>query len=351
MTVLEARHVAAGSSGLSVGIVETQYLEPLDIQLRVRAMAFFRELEREHGLDLVRNGYLRLGHDEADSEAFERSAQAQRDLGVADARVLEREQVAQLVPDLCIDDVSTGLWGPSDGYLDGHLYCGLLAELAQAAGARLLVRAPLLGAEPLAGGLTRLSTPVGTIECEAIVNAAGPWAGRVAKVLGRELATVPQRAQACVVRLPRELPYTMPSVMDYKPGSGAPGLYFRHERPGRLIAGLHSEEIVGEEADPDGYERAVDADFLEDLARALSRCLPGLSDATLSDGWAGLYPVSATGGPVVGPLEGDGARVIAAAGAGGSGIQLSPVLGELAADWVLEQPLAIPGASRLSPER
>jgi glycine/D-amino acid oxidase-like deaminating enzyme len=349
VTVLESRHVAAGSSGLSVGIVETQYLQPLDIELRVRAMGAFRELEREHGLRLVRNGYLRLGHDERDREAFERSARAQRELGVADAQVLEREQLARLVPDLRVQDVCAGLWGPSDGYLDGHLYCGLLAELARAAGARVLAPAALLGAEPLPGARTRLATSAGALECEAIVIAAGAWAGRVASVLGRELRIVPQRAQACVVGLPRELPYTMPSVMDYTPGSGAPGLYFRHERAGRLIAGLHSEEALDEGVDLDRWERAADADFLEALARALCERLPGLSDATLSGGWAGLYPVSAAGGPLVGPLEGDGARVIAAAGAGGSGIQLSPALGELAADWVLERPLAIPAARGLAP--
>ncbi len=86
VTVIDARHVAAGSSGLSVGIVETQYLERLDIELRVRAMHTFARLEREHGLRIVHNGYLRLGHDDASRMAFERSVEIQRELGVLDAR-------------------------------------------------------------------------------------------------------------------------------------------------------------------------------------------------------------------------------------------------------------------------
>jgi sarcosine oxidase subunit beta len=130
VTVIEARHVAAGSSGLSVGIVETQYLDSLDIELRARSMRSFERLEREHGLRVVRNGYLRLGHSAEARAAFERSVEIQHELGVLDASVLDSEQVGRLVPDMRVDDVQAGLFGPSDGFIDGHLYCGLLAELA-----------------------------------------------------------------------------------------------------------------------------------------------------------------------------------------------------------------------------
>ncbi len=349
VTVIEARHVAAGSSGLSVGIVETQYLDPLDIELRVRSMRVFERLEREFGLRVVRNGYLRLGHGAEAQTAFARSVEIQRELGVRAAHVLDREQVGGLVPDMRVDDVRAGLWGSSDGYVDGHLYCGLLAELAVAAGVEIRLGCELLGAEAGDGGGLRLSTSGGVFDCDVAVDAAGPWAGRVGRLLGCELGLAPQRHQACLVRLPRELSYVMPSVMDYTPGSGERGLYFRDEGPGRLIAGLHGEEASGEPADPDSFARGVDEEFEEALARKLASRLPGLVDATLAGGWAGLYPVSVAGGPLVGPLSGD-APVIVAGGAGGSGIQLSPVLGELVADWVLHgEPRVVTGARELAP--
>jgi sarcosine oxidase subunit beta len=349
VSLLDARHVAAGSSGLSVGIVETQYLERLDIELRVRAMETFGWLEREHGLRVVRNGYLRLGHDSSSCVAFERSVEIQRELGVEDAEVLDRGAVARLVPEMRTDDVRAGLFGRNDGFVDGHLYCGLLAELAVASGVRLLLATELRGAESLAGGGLRLETSGSELECDLAVDAAGAWAGRVAALLGCELSLSPQRHQACVVHLPHELGYAMPSVMDYTPGSGKRGLYFRHEGPGRLIAGLHGEEASALGADPGSYSRGVDSEFLEELARRLSSRLPALADATLAGGWAGLYPVSTTGRPIVGPALG-GVPVIVAGGAGGSGIQLSPAIGELVADWVLHgEPRALPAARRLAP--
>ncbi|HEY5192371.1 MAG TPA: FAD-binding oxidoreductase [Solirubrobacteraceae bacterium] len=347
--VIEAKHVAAGSSGLSVGIVETQYLDRLDIELRVRAMRVFEWLEHEHGLRVVRNGYLRLGHDATSWTEFERSVEIQRELGVREAKVLDRGEIARLVPDMRTDDVQAGLFGRGDGFVDGHLYCGLLAELAVGAGARLLTATELRGAEQLAGGGLRLMTSAGELECDLAVNAAGPWAGMVAALLGCELDLAPQRHQASLMHLRHELSYTMPSVMDYTPGSGEHGLYFRHEGRGRLIAGLHGEEASALSADPDSYVRQADEEFLEELAGKLSSRLPGLADAALAGGWAGLYPVSPTGRPIVGPMAG-GAPVIVAAGAGGSGIQLSPVMGELVADWVLhDEPRAVAAARLLAP--
>ncbi|HXC23288.1 MAG TPA: FAD-binding oxidoreductase [Solirubrobacteraceae bacterium] len=349
VTVIEARHVAAGSSGLSVGIIETQYLDRLDIELRVRAMRAFEWLEREHGLTVVRNGYLRLGHDSASCVAFERSVQIQRELGVRCAEVLDRAEIERLVPDMRTDDLQAGLLGRGDGFLDGHLYCGLLAELAVRAGARLRLATELLGAEPLTSGGLRLETSGGELECDIVVDAAGPWAAKVAMLLGYELEMAPQRHQASLVHLPYELSYTMPSVMDYTPGSGERGLYFRHEGAGRLIAGLHGEEASALGANPDRYARQADEEFLEELAGKLSSRLPGLADAALAGGWAGLYPVSITGRPLVGPAA-PGAPVILAAGAGGSGIQLSPVMGELVADWILHgEPRAVAGARQLAP--
>ena len=350
VTVLEASQIAAGSSGLSVGIVESQYLDPLEIELRVRALRSFDALQREHGLEIVRNGYLRLGHGEADAARFEESVEIHRALGINDVRVLDAGEIGALIPELRRDDVHAGLYGPASGFIDGHSYCALLAELARADGARVLTGCALLGARQ-SHGRHRLRTTTGEHVCDLVVNAAGAWAGRVAQLLGCELRLLPQRHQATAVHLVRPLGYLMPSVMDYTPRSGEEGLYFRHERAGQLIAGLHSEEVIEGVADPDAYARTVDADFLESVAAKLATRLPSLADATLAHGWAGLYPVSPDGLPQVGPARGTDS-VLSAGGAGGAGIQQAPVIGELVADWILHgEPRAVAGGLRLSPRR
>ena len=86
------------------------------------------------------------------------------------------------------------------------------------------------------------------------------------------------------------------------------------------------------------------------MAELLLERLPGLSGAGFGHGWAGLYPQSTDRRPLVGPFE-DEPHLIAAAGAGGYGIQLSPIIGALAADWLTEgAPTTLPDAVALRPD-
>jgi len=343
VTVIDRAHVAAASSGLSVGIIETQYLDPLAIEIRVLAMAIFAELERA-GLPITRNGYLRPARTEADLAAYERSVEVQHALGVADAVVLDTAQLRRLVPDMHCDDFPGGLWGPSDGYIDGHLYCSLLAE-----GLTVLPNTRLTGYRRNGGH--RLATSRGELQCDVVVNAAGGWAGHVGELLGAPVPILPQRHQALVAHLPRKLDYVMPSVMDYIPATGDYGLYFRHESPEHLIAGLHTEEAIHDIVDPDDFGRSDEQAYMELVAERFARRLPGLAEARLGNVWAGLYPISPDGQPIVGPYA-DREGVFTVAGAGGSGLQQSPALGRLAAEWIVHgEPRTIAAAAALHPER
>lgn len=349
VTVIERGQVAGASSGLSVGIIETQYLEPLAIEVRVLSMRFFAGLERDGQLEIVRNGYLRPGRTDADLERFERSAALQRELGVEDAVVLDRAGIERLVPDMECGDLAGGLFGPSDGYIDGHRYCSALAELIGPS--RIRAGVALTGHERTPDGRHRLLTSRGELVCDHVVNAAGGWAARVGELLDAPVAVLPQRHQALVAHLPRELGYRMPSVMDYLPASGDYGLYFRDEGPGRLIAGLHTEEAIHDLVDPDDFTRGDELTYMELVAERFRRRLPGLADARLGNVWAGLYPISPDGRPSVGPHAHD-ETVISCAGAGGSGLQSSPALGLLAAEWIADgRPSSLPGAEALLPDR
>jgi sarcosine oxidase, subunit beta len=67
--------------------------------------------------------------------------------------------------------------------------------------------------------------------------------------------------------------------------------------------------------------------------------------------WAGLYLISPDGSPAVGPYR-DSPTVIAAVGGGGSGLQASPGIGLIAAEWVVHgESRTIRGAEALLPDR
>jgi sarcosine oxidase subunit beta len=333
VTVLEATDLAAGSSSRSAGFVESQYVDPLDIELRARSMHVFRRLQLDAGLEIKEIGYLRLTPDAETLEAFEASARLQHELGIDHATVLDAAQVRDLVPWLSGDGIAGGLWGPRDGRIDGPAYCRILAGLAEAGGARVRIGQRVLAVSPLASGY-RVETVDDVVECDVVVIAAGPWATRVGEMLGVDVSVIPLRNQIGIWRLQRPLDRVLPMVMDYIPHTGTRGLYVAtFDDPHHVLAGLHSEELVAAEADPDTYDRDADKDYLADTRAALARRMPDLPLGDVERAWAGLYPVSPDGLPIVGPAPGN-PSVILAVGGGGSGIQLSPIMGALAADWI-----------------
>lgn len=351
VTVIEATELAAGSSSRSAGFIETQYVEPVDIELRARSMHTFRRLQRDHGLEIKEIGYLRLAPDDATLEAFDASARFQHELGMDDAEVLDADGVRRLVPWLRGEGAHGGLFGPRDGRIDGPAYCQLLAGLAEAGGAHIRMGVRLVAASSTASGW-HLETSDGVVECDVVVDAAGPWAARIGDMLGVQVPVIPLRNQIGIWRLERPLDRVLPMVMDYIPHTGARGLYVAtYDDAEHVLAGLHSEEVVGQGVDPDKYDQSADEDYLADTRSALERRMPDLPIGHVERAWAGLYPVSPDGLPVVGPAPGD-PSVIVAAGGGGSGIQMSPIMGALTADWIASgEPRSLSDGRRVAPDR
>lgn len=345
VTVLEAKSIASGSTGRSVGVVGTQFTDPEEILLRRHAMAHFTRWE-EAGLRFNHIGYLRLARTAAQMALFEKSVEMQAEAGFR-ARLYRAEELPQLVPHLDATGLAGAIFGPDNGFLDPHELCMFLAARLKEAGGRLR-QFCTVGGIARRSGLYRLETTRGSFEGDIIVNAAGAWAPRIADMLGQSLHVRPERHEAILVLLDRPLDYTMPMVMDLVNGEGT-GLNFRHEKQGELIAEIHKVDTTRTE-NPDDYNEHCDEESKIHLAELLLERLPQLSGARLGRGWAGLYPVTADHRPFIGPVDDKEPTIVTAAGAGGYGIQLAPVIGQIAADWALHgAPVSAPGLESLVP--
>jgi sarcosine oxidase, subunit beta len=345
VTVLEAQSIASGSSGRSVGVIGTQFADPFQIMLRKHALRQFRRWETL-GLRFNHIGYLRLARTEAQMARFETSVRLQAAAGFR-AIVYRADQLTDLAPHLDPAGLAGGLFGPDDGFIDPHQLCTMLAEMARAQGSEIQQFCKVEGCVRVAGGY-RLATSKGDLSCDAVVNAAGAWASPVAAMLGQTLNVYPERHEAITIMLDRPLGYIMPMVMDLVDGEGT-GLNFRHDTDRQLIAEVHQSSAAAPE-NPDAYNDQCDEQSKTTLAELLLQRLPGLSEARLGRGWAGLYPTTADRLPYVGPADLREPSLVTAAGAGGYGIQLAPVIGQIAADWVVHgAPISAPEAERLAP--
>lgn len=344
VTLLEAKSIASGSTGRSVGVVGTQFTECEEILLRQHAFKHFTRWE-DAGLRFNHIGYLRLARTATQMALFERSVAMQAEAGFR-AKLYQAGELNRLVPHMDVTGLAGGIFGPDNGFLDPHELCMFLAEGLKSRGGQLHQYCTVTGATRQSG-FYRLTTTKGVFDGDAVVNAAGAWAPRVAEIFGQRLNVRPERHEAVMVLLDRPLDYTMPMVMDLVNGEGT-GLNFRHEKAGALIAEIHKADTRAE--DPDDYNEHCEEESKIHLAELLLERLPHLPGARLGRGWAGLYPVTADHRPFVGPVDVGEPHLVTAAGAGGYGIQLAPVIGQIAADWVLHgAPVSAPGLEMLAP--
>lgn len=348
--VIERESPGAGSSGRSAGVYNYQTLKPLDIEIRIRAKELFLRLERERNLPLGKIGNVRVAFTAEQMDVLAEAQRVQRQHGGLDSQLLDREGLKRLVPDMKVDDLAGGLFGPTDGHLDGYLLCNALLDEARDRGARLLRNTRLIGHERR-GGRHVLTTDKGDIQADVVINAAGAWAGKVGEILGHPVPLTPQVHDVFLVRLPRKLGYVVPMVNLYMPGQAGEGLYFRQDGHDTLIAGLHTyDAVAGLDADPDYFGPPSGDDHLVAVATLLTERLQ-MDDLSFSEGWFGLYPISADGLFQVGPFEAD-PTVFVAGGLGGVGITMGSILGMNVAEWAIAgKPTMVPGVETLRPDR
>jgi sarcosine oxidase subunit beta len=208
----------------------------------------------------------------------------------------------------------------------------------------------LLGAVTGADGTWKVSTSTGTFAADVVVNAAGAWGATVGERLGAPVALHPQLHGAVTLDLRTPMEPLLPFVMDYVPDSGTDGVYFRAERANQLIAGLHTDEGVHEPVSPDVRLRRVSDADVERVLSLMAERLHVVDDLTVSGSWQGIYPMSPDHRPIVGRHP-EQPTVVSALGAGGSGIQLAPAIGLVAAEAVLDANSTFAWSSAWAPNR
>ncbi|MEI7779249.1 MAG: FAD-dependent oxidoreductase [Actinomycetes bacterium] len=347
--VIEREHLASGSSGLSAGIFNRQTADPVDRAMRAHSVEVFAGLSDLGVLHLARHGYLRLAKT-ADQVAAIHSTIASLSTNGGISRYVTPQEIADLVPGIETADLKGGMFGPSDGSLDGPQLCQAYLGQGRSLGVQYQANCSLLGAEFKAGHI-RLATANGDIECDLVINAAGPWLEPVGALLGVVSPTENQRHQVAILHVPSLAQRGVPIVQSYFPGSGEDGVYVRPDGNGRFITGMHSYEKQSTSVAADGYKKSLDAAYLETVAEALSHRFPKWDNARLSEGWTGLYPLSPDGQFIVGPHTSE-PRVITVGGLGGVGLTVSPAVGRIAAEWATSgQSTTFGFADELLPER
>ena len=171
---------ATGSTARSAAGVRHQFATEVNIRLSrysiERLKRFTEEVGGEAGLKQI--GYLLLVSEPGRWEQYQRSVALQNSLGVP-SRALSPAEVPALMPYTNPDGLVGATYCAEDGHCDPHgIATGYLAA-ARRHGVELRRATPAIGIRREGGRVVAVDTPVGSIDCDVVVNAAGPWAGKV----------------------------------------------------------------------------------------------------------------------------------------------------------------------------
>ena len=320
--VLERATLASGGTGRSVGIIRQLYPTPETSRMVKRSLAVFQRFGEAVGGDagFVPCGAL-IGVSPAMRPALARSVASQRVLGIR-AEILEPADAARVEPRIDTRALGAVLWEPESGYGDPSAVTTGFAAAATRRGARIEQGVEVTAIRRSGDRVTGIETARGErIEAPVVVNAAGLWSPRLARLAGVELPIVIGRHPVFVIERDPAFGRPHPVYLDLAGGS-----YVRPETGGLTLTGSLTDDETKHPMDPDRLGGDVGLDEAEAVLALTGRALPGLADARYRRGWAGAFDITPDWMPILdeSPLRG----FWIAAGMSGHGFKLSPAVGE-----------------------
>jgi 4-methylaminobutanoate oxidase (formaldehyde-forming) len=334
VVVLERDELNAATTSQAAGLIGQLRTSAVKSAIVGQTLADIGRFEAD-GLTsgFKRTGSLRLALTAAREAEVREQVEAARGFGV-DATLVGADDVRRLAPGVEAPKDRPAAWMPNDGYAEPYTLASAYATSARRLGVTFATGARVLDIRVEADRARGVTTADGEVDAEAVVVAAGAWTAALAARAGAPVPAFPVRHQAWVtapmdwlapafpvVRVPDRLAYLRPEV-------------------GGLMLGFFETTPLGVDVG-DGFGVAAtprDGDVLTAHAPGLMDVVPGLGDAPVVGGTAGVPTYTPDGHFVVGALPGVAGCFVATgccahgiAGSGGVGRALAEaVTGEAA---------------------
>ncbi|MGH9750598.1 MAG: NAD(P)/FAD-dependent oxidoreductase [Candidatus Polarisedimenticolia bacterium] len=331
VVILEKETLASGCSGRTGGMIRQHYSTDLVTLIAKQGRDFFAAFDEVVG---GHSGWVQCGLvlmvTEKDREALEHNVALGRRHGVP-TRLIDAAEARERVPGLNTEGAVAFAFEENAGYGDGYGSTVAFAGRAREAGAVIVQNTPATGLVVENGRIAAVETPGGRIATRVAVNAAGPWADRIGRMVGLDLSIKLELIEEAVIKVqaPDSYPITTPSVYDF-----VNGLSFRPEGTGHTVVAEGASYFKGA-LDADAYPTQPSDRYIEDVSIRLARAMPRLADGVARGGWAGLLEGTPDFHPVMGKAPGVEGLLLCY-GFSGHGFKEAPVTGRLMAEMILD---------------
>ena len=342
--VLERAHVCSGTTGQSGGVVRQNYSNPKTAALARDALAVFRNWDQNF---LGSSGFLATGvmftAGAGTEDAIRTNVAEQQQLGI-DTSMITPEEAARVEPRINFSDCTTVCYEPTAGIADPISTNHAFAATARSMGVEIREQTLVTSVLVEHGRVTGVVTDGGPIPADIVIDAAGAWGLQFVRSLGLDVPVTFSRHPMALVRRPTDSIAHHPVVLDVHTDA-----YFLPRGEMTLIGKLGTMPD-DENVDPDNYARGVTNAELDRYKAAASHRIPFLDRGTVLGGWAGIYDDSVDAHPVIDAVPG-AEGLFCALGMSGNCFKLSPIIGKLLAERIIEGPGAAPELELFSFDR
>ena len=336
--VIDRGTVASGTTGAGEGNIMVSDKSPgpeLELALKSRDMWFEVAQDLGNEFELVAKGGLAVSRGDA-SSLFELS-NSQSIAGVQTKRVGASE-IQELEPFIS-KAIQNGVHYPQDAQCQPMLAAAHILRQLQRRGLEFIGHQEVLKIERKSENLT-VRTSTLEIQSDFVVNAAGTWAGEIARLAGSELPIMPRRGFILVTApLPKYVNHKVydSDYVDNVASSDA------DLQTSTVIEGTQSGTIlIGASRERVGFDKSISVSVIQRLARQATSLFPILAGAQLLRVYNGFRPYSPDHLPVIGAdslIPG----LFHCAGHEGAGIGLSAGSGKVIAQLIKnETPIVNP---------
>jgi sarcosine oxidase subunit beta len=324
VVLLERSHLAAGSTGRSVGIVEASYATDVNVALAKRGL---EELSRfaqvtGHSAEFVPRACIESVSNRAHEAHVHAVVEAGRRHGVR-VDPIGPDGLAERFPELRTDDLAAAAIEPDAGFCDPQAVANGYAAAAKALGVRIRTNAPVERVLAHRGQVTGVAVGGETVRAPVVVNAAGPWCNDLNRPLGFELPVRLWQRQIFVTTPHPAIPADRPMYVDV-----SARFYFRQELGGGFVLGLVEDVAATELAAPE-----TDWEFRAKAVAAAVHRVPKLAETGIAAAWSGIVTFTPDQLPVLGPVP-EVRGLYLANGMSGYGVMISPGVGLALAEMI-----------------
>lgn len=328
IVVFDKDTVGQGASGRSSALVRMHYSFAPEVRLALKSLEIFKKWQDQVGErgTFRKTGFVQLVP-QREKVLLQANVKMQKECGV-NVQIISCDELRKMEPDWNLDDEPGVAYEPESGYGDGSVVANDFLAAARRWGVdyrpktevqKLLVKGERIQGVGYDGGRATYAP--------AVIVTTGQWSKALLQTASVDLPIETELHYVAVLRNAPDMRGGGLACID-----SACTVYFRADGNEKTLIG----DFYGQRGvDPENFPRHVVPGWFEEIVERAAKRMPKLQDAEIMKGITGVYDVSPDARPILGEIAAVRGLYVAA-GFTGMGFKLSPAIGVVISELVLD---------------